>query len=198
MQVRILLSRRVSLAHAKLSFLNSFLFSLSCVGFNVMYSFSYPNDFANGELGPFLAVVSMIAIAIYFMTSSDAGSLMVDHLASNGHEEHHWLQRLFWALTEGAVASALLVSGGAQSLQALQAAAICTGLPFTVLLLYMLSSIYTMSDMAEKGVELLEEEANEFATRKIWITVCSVFLMPHFTLPRLFLFSRIRRHLQCF
>eukprot|EP00544_Gedaniella_sp_CCMP2646_P012341 CAMPEP_0202499332 /NCGR_PEP_ID=MMETSP1361-20130828/29429_1 /ASSEMBLY_ACC=CAM_ASM_000849 /TAXON_ID=210615 /ORGANISM="Staurosira complex sp., Strain CCMP2646" /LENGTH=126 /DNA_ID=CAMNT_0049131497 /DNA_START=341 /DNA_END=720 /DNA_ORIENTATION=+ len=113
------------------------------------------------DLAPFLAVESIIAIAIYFIASSDSGSLIVDHLASHGHEEHHWLQRLFWALMEGAVASALLVSGGAQSLQALQAAAICAGLPFTVLLLYMLSSIYTMCDMAEKRVELLEEEANE-------------------------------------
>lgn len=131
-----------------------------------MYSFSYPDDFANGGLGPFLAVVSIIAIAIYFITSSDSGSLIVDHLASNGHEEHHWLQRLFWALTEGAVASALLVSGGAQSLQALQAASIVAGLPFTILLLYMMTSIYHMCELAEKGVELLEEEVNEFATRK--------------------------------
>ena len=106
-----------------------------------MYSFSYPQDFSGGGFGPFLAVVSIIAIVIYFITSSDSGSLIVDHLASNGHEEHHWLQRLFWALTEGAVASALLVAGGSQSLQALQAASIVAGLPFTVLMLYMLSSI---------------------------------------------------------
>jgi len=111
-------------------------------------------------------VVSIIAIAIYFITSSDSGSLIVDHLASNGHEEHHWLQRLFWALTEGAVASALLVAGGTQSLQALQAASIVAGLPFTILLLYMVSSIYTMCDLAEKGELLLKEELNEFATRK--------------------------------
>jgi hypothetical protein len=75
-----------------------------------MYSFSYPNDFMKGGLGPFLAVVSIIAITIYFITSSNSGSLIVDHLASNGNEEHHWLQQLFWALPEGAVASALLAS----------------------------------------------------------------------------------------
>lgn len=39
--------------------------------------------------------------AIYFATSSDSGSLVVDYLASNGRLHHHWVQRLFWALTEG-------------------------------------------------------------------------------------------------
>jgi len=56
--------------------------------------------------------------------------LIVDHLASNGHEDHHWLQRVVWAFTEGAVATALLVAGGSDALGALQAAAIVFGLPF--------------------------------------------------------------------
>jgi hypothetical protein len=131
-----------------------------------MYSFFYPSDFMNDGLGPFLVVVSIIAIAIYFITSSNSGSLIVDHLASNGNEEHHWLQQLFWALPEGAVASALLVSGRAQSLQALQAVSIVAGLPFMVLLVYMMSSIYTMCDLAENGIELIKEEVKKFAMCK--------------------------------
>jgi choline-glycine betaine transporter len=72
--------------------------------FNVLNSFSYPDDFENG-FGPFLTWVSIFSVSVYFVTSSDSGSLIVDHLASNGFEEAHWLQRVFWAFTEGAVVS---------------------------------------------------------------------------------------------
>ena len=77
-----------------------------------------------------MAGLSLVALTIYFVTSSDSGSLIVDHLASNGHEDHHWAQRVFWAFTEGAVATALLVAGGSRALAALQAASIVFGLPF--------------------------------------------------------------------
>ncbi|GBG27520.1 Hypothetical Protein FCC1311_037432 [Hondaea fermentalgiana] len=87
------------------------------------------------DYGPFLSWLAVIAIAIYFVTSSDSGSLVVDHLASNGaDEEGFWIQRVFWAVTEGAVATALLSAGKSEALGALQAASIVAGLPFTVLL----------------------------------------------------------------
>jgi hypothetical protein len=69
-------------------------------GFNVLYSYSYPDDFDTGY-GPLLTVLFIFSLAIYFATSSDSGSLVVDHLASNGRKNHHWLQRVFWAFTEG-------------------------------------------------------------------------------------------------
>jgi hypothetical protein len=71
--------------------------------FNVMFSFTYPDDDGFEGFGKFMAGFSMVALTIYFVTSSDSGSLIVDHLASNGHEHHHWLQRVFWAFTEGKV-----------------------------------------------------------------------------------------------
>lgn len=66
-----------------------------------MYSFSYPDAENFGGFGPFLSGLSIFTLAIYFVTSSDSGSLIVDILASNGSTEHHWIQRVFWALTEG-------------------------------------------------------------------------------------------------
>jgi choline-glycine betaine transporter len=72
--------------------------------FNVLFSFSFPLDFEYG-FGPFLSWLSLFSVAVYFVTSSDSGSLIVDHLASNGFEDTHWLQRVFWAFTEGAVVS---------------------------------------------------------------------------------------------
>jgi choline-glycine betaine transporter len=108
--------------------------------FNVLYSFSFPDSFDTG-FGPTLSVLFIISLAIYFATSSDSGSLIVDHLASNGRKNHHWIQRLFWAVTEGAVATALLSAGGEQALQAVQAASIVCGLPFCFMLCYLLQSI---------------------------------------------------------
>lgn len=72
--------------------------------FNVLNSFTYPNDFEHG-FGAFLTWVSIFSVSVYFVTSSDSGSLIVDHLASNGFEEAHWLQRVFWAFTEGGCVS---------------------------------------------------------------------------------------------
>jgi hypothetical protein len=118
--------------------------------FNVLYSFSFPNDFKEG-FGNVFAIVSIVAVALYFVTSSDSGSLIVDHLASNGREKHHWLQRVFWAFTEGAVASALLIAGGSDSLNALQAASILAGLPFTVIMCYMMQSIVIMCNKAREN-----------------------------------------------
>ena len=130
--------------------------------FNVLYSFSYPDDFDTGY-GPILTIFFLFSVAVYFATSSDSGSLVVDFLASNGRMHHHWLQRMFWALTEGAVATALLNAGGADGLAAVQAASIICGLPFTVLLLYLLQGIYEMCEQAlDEDQELFEFKGRAF------------------------------------
>lgn len=117
--------------------------------FNVMYSFSYPDDNGFGGFGSFMSGLSLIAITIYFVTSSDSGSLVVDHLSANGHEEHHVIQRVFWAVTEGAVAMALLLAGGKQAINALKAASIVFGLPFNLFLFFMMISTVKMCEIAE-------------------------------------------------
>jgi choline-glycine betaine transporter len=118
--------------------------------FNVMNSFSYPDSNDFGGFGPFLSGLSIITLAIYFITSSDSGSLVVDILASNGATKHHWIQRVFWAITEGAVACALLVAGGSTALRALQAASIVFGLPFNLFLFIMCMTIVEMCKSLER------------------------------------------------
>jgi choline/glycine/proline betaine transport protein len=78
------------------------------------------------------AAVATLVVTIFFVTSSDSGSLVVDILTSGGHPDPPIAQRVFWALTEGAVAAILLVAGG---LTALQTAALTTALPFCVVML---------------------------------------------------------------
>ena len=83
--------------------------------------------------------VGIILVVVFFVTSSDSGSLVVDSLTSGGKLESPVPQRVFWAVTEGVIAAVLLLGGG---LQALQTASIATGLPFAVVLLVMCYSLY--------------------------------------------------------
>ena len=76
------------------------------------------------------AIVTTLVVGLFFITSSDSGSFVVDMLTTGGSTTTP--TRIFWAISEGLVAAALLLSGG---LAALQAAAISTGLPFLVVLL---------------------------------------------------------------
>ncbi|MGM0553486.1 MAG: BCCT family transporter [Pseudomonadota bacterium] len=93
---------------------------------------------------PFTAITSFLAIAlvlVFFITSSDSGSLVIDSITSGGKTDAPQSQRLFWATTEGVVAGVLLAVGGAAALNALQAGAVSTGLPFVIVLLLMCISL---------------------------------------------------------
>lgn len=84
---------------------------------------------------PLTAITSFIwivLVVVFFITSSDSGSLVIDTIAAGGKTNAPVIQRVFWASFEGAVAIALLLGGG---LAALQAMAESTGLPFTFVLL---------------------------------------------------------------
>jgi len=78
--------------------------------------------------------IGVILVTVFFVTSSDSGSLVVDHLTSGGKLDSPVPQRIFWGVMEGVCAAALLMGGG---LVALQSASIGTGLPFTIVLLVM-------------------------------------------------------------
>ena len=78
------------------------------------------------------SLVGIILVIVFFCTSSDSGSLVIDTITAGGKVDAPVTQRVFWATFEGLVAIALLLGGG---LAALQAAAVSTGLPFTIVLL---------------------------------------------------------------
>ncbi|MEJ2320755.1 MAG: BCCT family transporter, partial [Gammaproteobacteria bacterium] len=59
-----------------------------------------------------LSLVVILLVTIFFVTSSDSGSLVVDHLTSGGKLNSPTPQRVFWAVMEGVVASVLLIGGG--------------------------------------------------------------------------------------
>lgn len=94
---------------------------------------------------PLAEVTSLLAIflvLVFFVTSSDSGSLVIDSITAGGKTEAPVPQRIFWASMEGMIAAVLLFIGGADALNALQAGAISTGLPFTVVLILMCYSLW--------------------------------------------------------
>ncbi|MCZ4352799.1 BCCT family transporter [Roseovarius aestuarii] len=103
-----------------------------------------------GEL-PLASITSFIGIIlviVFFVTSSDSGSLVIDTITAGGKVDAPATQRVFWCVFEGAVAIALLLGGG---LAALQSMVISTGLLFTLILLGLCYCIFRglQSEQAE-------------------------------------------------
>lgn len=91
---------------------------------------------------PWTTLVSLLAtllVVTFFVTSSDSGSLVIDIITSGGDEDPPTWQRVFWAVSEGVVASVLLLAGG---LSALQTAAISSALPFAFVMLFICYGLY--------------------------------------------------------
>jgi len=93
---------------------------------------------------PLSAITSFLGIClvlVFFVTSSDSGSLVIDSITSGGKTDAPVTQRVFWATMQGVIAAVLLTLGGTAALDALQAGAVSTGLPFTIVLLAMCVSL---------------------------------------------------------
>ncbi|MGF1715410.1 BCCT family transporter [Photobacterium chitinilyticum] len=88
-----------------------------------------------------LSVIAIVLVMVFFITSSDSGSLVIDNITAGGKLDSPMPQRIFWATVEGAIAAVMLYVGGTQAIEALQAGAISTGLPFTIILLLMCVSL---------------------------------------------------------
>ncbi|SHK81833.1 betaine/carnitine transporter, BCCT family [Marinobacter antarcticus] len=93
--------------------------------------------FANLPLTEVISFVGIILVLVFFVTSSDSGSLVIDSITAGGKTDAPTAQRVFWVVMEGAIAAALIFGGGEDALGAIQATAIMAGLPFTAILLVM-------------------------------------------------------------
>lgn len=86
-----------------------------------------------------ISFIGIVLVIVFFVTSSDSGSLVIDTITAGGKLDAPVAQRVFWASFEGLVAIALLLGGG---LASLQSAAVATGLPFAFLLVVMMYSTW--------------------------------------------------------
>ena len=85
------------------------------------------------------SIIGITLVIVFFVTSSDSGSLVIDTITAGGKIDAPVAQRVFWCTFEGLVAIALLLGGGLASLQAM---AVSTGFPFAIVLLGMCVATY--------------------------------------------------------
>jgi choline/glycine/proline betaine transport protein len=95
--------------------------------------------------------IAVILVAVFFVTSADSGSLVVDALAAGGATDTTTAQRVFWCALEGLIAAVLLLTGG---LAALQSATIATALPFSLIMLVLVWALFKgmAADVAQRRV----------------------------------------------
>ena len=113
-------------------------------------------------LGGILSVLAIVVVAIFFITSSDSGSLVVDMLASGGHPNPPIWSRVMFSVLEGLIAAGLLLAGG---LAAIQSAALATALPFSIILLGM-----AWATVRAMNVDLKKKEQEELDARYTRVT----------------------------
>jgi hypothetical protein len=114
----------------------------------------------DGALSWILFVFSMLSLVLYFVTSSDSGSLVIDCLTANGVDEPPVAQRIFWAAMEGLTATLLLAGAtdGAAALDALSTASIVAGLPYTIVLCFVCASTWRALKMDSDEIKAGDPE----------------------------------------
>lgn len=83
----------------------------------------------------FTAVLALVVITIFFVTSLDSGALVLDNLASGHGDVGPKRQRVLWAMSVGVVCAVILVTSGEHGLAALQEVIIVIGAPVMLLVM---------------------------------------------------------------
>ena len=111
-----------------------------------------------------LAWASIILLMSFFVTSADSATLVLASLSSEGNEDPPMSRRITWGVLQMAVAVALLMAGG---LDALQAVVMIAALPFALLLLAVVASLYKVLSL---DLEAHDLEARELRNAEIrWL-----------------------------
>jgi BCCT family betaine/carnitine transporter len=115
----------------------------------------------NLPLTSIMSFMAIVLVLVFFITSSDSGSLVIDSITAGGKIDAPTGQRIYWAVMEGVIAAALLFGGGADALGTLRASAITVGLPFTLVLIAMCVCLYLgLSRELKYGESRLEPAAS--------------------------------------
>jgi choline/carnitine/betaine transport len=94
--------------------------------------------FSNFPAATLVSGIAVVVVALFFATSSDSASLVVDMLCTGDGDAGPVRQRVFWGVSEGALAASLIVLGGEAGLTALQQVITVIGLPIFILVFAML------------------------------------------------------------
>jgi len=98
------------------------------------------------------SILAVLLVVVFFVTSADSGSLVVDTIASGGATDSPVWQRVYWCAMEGITAALLLLTGG---LAALQSMTIVAALPFTLVMILLLAGLIkgVKADVAIKSTQ---------------------------------------------
>ncbi|MFI0355133.1 BCCT family transporter [Actinomadura sp. 9N407] len=97
--------------------------------------------FSNYPAVTLIQGIAIVVVALFFATSSDSASLVVDMLCTGDGDPGPVRQRLFWGIAEGTLAASLIVFGGDEALKALQQVITVIGLPIFLLCFLMMFSL---------------------------------------------------------
>lgn len=98
--------------------------------------------FENFPAATLIQGLAVVIVAIFFATSSDSASLVVDMLCTGSADPGPWHQRVFWGVSEGMLAAMLIVLAGDAGLTALQEVITVVGLPMFILVFAMMFALY--------------------------------------------------------
>ena len=113
--------------------------------------------FAFFEHFPFATLIkglAVVIVAIFFATSSDSASLVVDMLCTGTPDPGPVHQRMFWGISEGVLAAMLIVLAGEAGLTALQQVITVVGLPMFVLVFAMMFAL--MRGLSQENLSEVE------------------------------------------
>jgi BCCT family betaine/carnitine transporter len=86
-------------------------------------------------IGNILSLIAVALIVVFFVTTLDSGSIVVDSMTAGGKLELPIKQKVVWAVISAVIAMVMLWIGGTDSIQALQSITIIAALPFTIILI---------------------------------------------------------------
>jgi len=119
------------------------------------------DTFSQLPAGALLSGVAVILVSIFFITSADSGAFVMDMIAHKGDPNPPRLTRIFWASASGVIAASLiwvssLSADGDSGMAGLQALALLSALPFSVVMIGMAISLWRSLSQEVKVIERLE------------------------------------------
>ncbi|MFC4258171.1 BCCT family transporter [Marinobacter lacisalsi] len=98
--------------------------------------------FENFPASTLIQGLAVVIVAIFFATSSDSASLVVDMLCTGTSDPGPRRQRVFWGVSEGVLAAMLIVLAGEAGLTALKQVITVVGLPMFILVFGMMFALF--------------------------------------------------------
>ena len=96
--------------------------------------------FAELPLSFFLSVLSILLILTFLITSADSATYIISSMTTNGSLNPPLAVRIVWGVLLGGIAAVLLIASG---LEGLQTASLISALPFTIILILMVYTLFS-------------------------------------------------------